>query len=120
MKQSSVQHMISLLKRKNSYLVDFKILNTEELDRIKSGDLNNLEAFYYDREILLNAMGRIDKELSHYTLDQFEDVSESSKKTILDLLKNKKQFIRFILNQDMQIHDNLNSTTSFTEESKIA
>lgn len=112
--------MIDMLKKKNFYLELFESINGEELNRIKQGDLNNLESFYYDREILLNAMDKIDKQLNQYKLEQFDDVSENSKRKIISLLKNKKQFIYTILKQDMQIHDTLSASTSLQKEEKIA
>ncbi|MDE0151914.1 MAG: hypothetical protein OXK80_05410 [Bdellovibrionales bacterium] len=120
MENTQIQHMIDMLKKKNFYLELFESINGEELNRIKKGDLNNLESFYYDREILLNAMDKIDKQLNQYKLEQFDDVSENSKRKIVSLLKNKKQFIYTILKQDMQIHDTLNASISLHKEEKIA
>jgi len=120
MENKQMQHMINILKKKNFYLELFKSINSEELNRIQKGDLSNLESFYYDREILLNAMDKIDKQLSQYKLEQLDDVSENSKRKIISLLKNKKQFIYTILNQDVQIHDTLNASLSLHKEEKIA
>ena len=120
MENTQIQHMIDILKKKNFYLELFESINTEELHRIQQGELNNLESFYYDREILLNAMDKIDKQLNQYKLEQFDDVSENSKRKIINLLKNKKQFIHTILKQDMQIHDALNASLSLHKEEKIA
>ncbi len=120
MESTQIQYMIDMLKKKNFYLELFESINGEELNRIKTGDFSNLESFYYDREILLNAMDKIDKKLSQYKLEQFDDVSENSKRKVINLLKNKKQFIHTILNQDMQIHDTLNTSISLHKEEKIA
>lgn len=120
MENTQVQHMIDMIKKKNFYLELFESINSEELHRIQQGDLSNIESFYYDREILLNAMDKIDKKLNQYKLEQFDDVSESSKRKIISLLKNKKQFICTILNQDMQIHDTLNASLAVQKEEKIA
>ena len=120
MESTQIQHMIDILKKKNFYLELFESINSEELNRIQQGDLSNLESFYYDREILLNAMDKIDQKLSQYKLEQFDDVSETSKRKIISLLKNKKQFICTILNQDMQMHDTLNTSLSLHKEEKIA
>lgn len=120
MENTQVQYMIDLLKKKNFYLELFESINGEELNRIQQGDLNNIESFYYDREILLNAMDKIDKKLSQYKLEQFDDVNENSKRKIISLLKNKKQFIYAILSQDMQIHSTLNASLSPQKEEKIA
>ena len=120
MENTQVQHMIDKLKKKNFYLELFESINSEELNRIQKGDLENLESFYYDREILLNAMDKIDKQLCQYKLEQLDDVNENSKRKIISLLKNKKQFIYTILKQDMQIHDTLNTSLSLHKEEKIA
>ena len=122
MEQVSVQQMIDLLDKKVSYLMDFHNLNSEEIHRIQQGNFSNLEAFYYDREILLNAIDRIDSELKGYgSIDQFKDVCSFSKKKVLDLLKSKKQFIHNIVDQDMKIHEKLNTANcEFAEKAKIA
>ena len=121
MKHESIKHMIELLSQKNSYLIEFQKLNNEELVRIKNSEYQNLEAFYYDRELLLNAIGRIDEELKQYKVEDFTDVSEESKRKVIYLLKNKRQFLMYILNQDMQIHEQLGDRQSLdTEEDKIA
>ena len=110
--------MIELLSKKNSYLIEFQKLNKEELSRIEMSNFQNLEAFYLDREILLNAVDRIDRELGDYKLEDFMDISEDSKKKIIYLLKNKRQFLLRILNQDMHIHEQLERP--IIEENKIA
>ena len=120
MKNTSIQHMIELLRKKNSYLMEFQKLNKEEFGRIKMSNFQNLEAFYYDREILLNAVDRIDQELSRYKIEDFVDVSEKSKKKIIYLLKNKREFLLHILNQDMQIHEQLEGHQPSVKENKIA
>ncbi len=121
MKNASVTYMIELLSKKNSYLIEFQKLNKEELGRLKNSNFQNLEDFYYDREILLNAISRIDQELSHYKVEDFKDVSEESKRKIIYLLRNKRQFLVYILNQDMQIHEQLgDQMSSGVEENKIA
>ena len=120
MEQESIQQMVHLLERKNSYLDDFQKLNKEELNRLQQGDFNNLEAFYYDRELLLNGMDRIDSELRQYSIDQFQDVCEKSKQIILTLLRAKKKSILNIVSQDMKIHDELNASAEAFEKEKIA
>ena len=118
MQQKSTKAMIFLLEKKNSYLEEFKTLNEEEMARIQNEDFSNLESFYYDREILLNAMDRIDKQLKDHGLDQCADADQPSKAKIVLLLKNKKDSLRTILDQDMKIHEQLN--LSFTVIEKIA
>ena len=118
MQQKSIKAMIFLLEKKNSYLDEFKTLNEEEMARIQNEDFSNLESFYYDREILLNAMDRIDKQLKDHSLDQCADADQPSKQKIVLLLRNKKNSLRTILDQDMKIHEQLN--LSFTVMEKIA
>ena len=121
MKNASIKHMIELLGQKNSYLIEFQKLNKEELVRIKNGEYQNLEAFYYDRELLLNAIDKVDEKLGHYKVEDFTDVSEESKRKVIYLLRNKRQFLMHILNQDMQIHEQLGDHSSLeTKEDKIA
>lgn len=120
MENASIQQMIDLLDKKNSYLLDFQNLNNEEICRIQKGNFTNLEAFYYDREILLNAIDRVDHQLKKYRIDQFVDVCENSKKKVLDLLRVKKKFIHHILDQDMQIYAGLNVSAVNIEKTRIA
>ena len=116
----SVKQMIDLLNKKNSYLVDFQKINNEELTRMHQDNFSNLEAFYYSRELILNAMDKIDQTLGKCKLDQLDDVCELSKQQVLELLKKKKQFIHLIVDQDMKIHEILNASVSSLGKAKIA
>ncbi len=110
MKKANIREMVLLLQKKLGYLQDFQNLNQEEWERINQGDISNLEAFYYDRELLLNAMDRIDKRLRGYNVDQCDGVNEESKGKVLSLLQKKRKAIYNILNQDMKIHGILSSS----------
>ena len=118
MKKANVKEMILLLQKKIAYLQDFQNLNREEWTRINQGNLENIEDFYYDRELLLNAMERIDKKLQHYKVDQCEGVTQKSKNKIIFLLQKKRKAIHHIVNQDMKIHDHLHLV--FAEKNKSA
>lgn len=120
MKKVHVKEMVLLLKKKVRYLREFQSLNQEEWMRINQGQLNNIEAFYYDRELLLNAMDRVDKKLKNYNIDQCEDVGVKEKQKIISLLKEKRQAIHNILNQDMKMHNLLYSSFYLTEKDKSA
>ena len=118
MKKANVKEMILLLQKKIAYLQDFQNLNREEWTRINQGNLENIEDFYYDREILLNAIERIDKQLQHYKIDQCEGVDKKSKNKIIFLLQKKRKAIHHIVGQDMKIHDCLHLV--FAEKNKSA
>ena len=111
MELASIKRVIDLLGRKNGYLVDFQTLNSEELARIEQGNFANLEAFYYDRELLLNAMEKLDHKLREYSVDELGSTQSPFKEKILELLKNKRKFIHNILDQDMAIHDSLSASS---------
>lgn len=110
MKEISVHEMISLLERKSKYLSEFKSLNEEELERIAKGNFDNLEAFYFDREILLNAISRLDKSLKDCDWDQMSDICKESKNRVLELIVEKKKLINMILEQDIKMYEVLNSS----------
>lgn len=120
MKDMSIHEVIDLLDRKNKYLSDFRKINTEELVRIQKGNLNNLETFYFDREVLLNAIDRLDQSMQGCKLDQLEDVCDTSRKKVLDLLTEKKKLINGIISQDLDIHSRLESQATTSKKEQAA
>ena len=119
MEYLNIFDMIQLLKQQISYLKDFQQINQEEEKRIYQGDTTNLEAFYYDRELLLNAVDKINKKLKIQSIDQYVGVGNIQKDTVRELLKEKRKILHDILNQDMEIHSRINSYIS-DQKTKIA
>ena len=58
-----VRSLFEMLEQKNSYLLEFHKINTEEMDRLAEGCADHLEDFYYSRELLLNAIDKLDKRI---------------------------------------------------------
>lgn len=119
MEPAHIFEMIQLLKKQVSYLKDFQKINLEEGKRIYQGNLTNLEAFYYDRELLLNAVERIDQKLKTKNIDHYEGVGNKEKSIVVQLLKEKRKSICEILNQDIEIHSLLSSNLAI-DKTKIA
>jgi len=97
--------VIDLLKQKNNYLSQFEKMNVFECRRLQSGDYSHIEQFYYSRQIILDAIENIDNSLKTYRVQK---VSEENKKTILNLLNEKRKITLSILRQDIIIHSYLN------------
>ena len=99
-----VQSLFDLLEKKNSYLLEFHKINTEEMDRLAEGRADNLETFYYSREILLNAIDKLDKRIQERD-DGNEDqsVGAPEKKKLKEILNLKNNMVLSILDQDLTI-----------------
>lgn len=109
--------VIDLLKQKNNYLAQFKRIGDFESHRLQSGDYSYIEQFYYSRQIILDAIESIDKNLKQYTAQK---TSEEDKKTIMALLKKQKEITLAILQKDLLIHSYLNDLQYDVVESQIA
>ena len=95
--------LFTALEQKNSYLLELHKINMEELDRLAEGCLDNLENFYYSREILLDAIKKLDKKLSKQNWDQSLKVDKKEKKKLIDIFQFKKKMVMSILDQDLAI-----------------
>ena len=107
-----VLSLFKILEQKNSYLLEFHKLNQEELKKLCKGHLNNLETFYYSREIILNAIERLDKKLHHHQETSITLHSEEKRK-LEEMLKLKKDMVLSILDQDftiLSLFDKFNET----------
>ena len=95
--------LFDLLEKKNSYLLEFHKINTEELKRFSEGCFDRLEDFYYSREILLNAIHKLDDSLSQKPIGQIKEIQKSEKKKLTDILNLKRKMVMSILDQDLKI-----------------
>ena len=97
--------IITLLKERNKFLAKFSALNIAEMQRVSTGDFNNIDDFYTTREGLLEVIkqveGMIEKRLAF--LGDFSNVSLSIKKLVSGLLKERDELVGQILNQDLEI-----------------
>ena len=95
--------LFDLLEKKNSYLLEFHKINTQELKRFAKGCFDHLEDFYYSRELLLNAIHKLDDKLSQNPIREIRGIQKSEKKKLTDILNLKRKMIMSILDQDLTI-----------------
>lgn len=103
MEREDIFSLFETLEKKNSYLLEFHKINMEELSRLAKGSLGNLENFYYSREILLNAISRLDNKISLDDLNEDVEIQPKEKKKLLDILNLKRKMVMSILDQDLTI-----------------
>ena len=107
--------LFDLLEKKNSYLLEFHKINTEELKRLAKGCFDHLEDFYYSRELLLNAIHKLDDKISQNPIGNIK-VQKSEKKKLTDILNLKRKMVMSILDQDLTI---LSLVSQLKEKSRI-
>lgn len=95
--------LIEILDKKNNYLLEFHKINLEEMGRLNHGFIDNLENFYYSREILLNAIDKIDNEISSQQSVSKCTVNRDQKQKLEKVLDFKKDMVLSILDQDLTI-----------------
>lgn len=95
--------LFEILDRKNSYLLEFHKINMDELKRLAEGHTDNLENFYYSRELLLNAIYKLDDQISKDYETKALRVSARDKKKLINTLNFKKKMVMSILDQDLTI-----------------
>ena len=94
--------LFNLLEQKNSYLLEYHKLNIDELCKLAEGRMDHLEDFYYSRELLLNAISKLDVKISKNKIEGLE-VNKSQKKKLVDILNLKRKMVMSILDQDLAI-----------------
>ena len=94
--------LFGLLEKKNSYLLEFHKLNMDELNFLGNGRIDHLEDFYYSRELLLNAIAKLDVQISEDKIENVE-VNKIQKKKLVDILSLKRKMVMSILDQDLAI-----------------
>ena len=92
--------LLELLEQKNSCLLEFHKINMDELSRLSEGRTDNLENFYYSRELLLNAINKLDCSVSEAPA---RNIDPAQKKRLTDILNLKKNIVISILDQDLAI-----------------
>ena len=100
--QPEAVSLFQLLEQKNSYLLEFHKINMDELKRLAEGSLNNLENFYYSREILLNAINKLDHKIFKNNMESLK-INKQGKKKLIDILNLKRKMVLSILDQDLAI-----------------
>jgi len=103
MNQQEVYSLFEALEKKNSYLLEFHKINMNELDRLAEGSMDNLENFYYSRELLLSAINKLDDTISQNNLDKNLKISKNQKQKLMEILNLKRKMVLSILDQDLTI-----------------
>lgn len=99
-----MSQVLSLLEEKNKHLAKFYQMNEIEMTRIADGNFDELENFYRNRDGILDLVRTIDtltEVASQQTQDQ--DIDEKQRVQVLDLLNQKNELVRQILEQDLKI-----------------
>lgn len=111
--EEEVQFLFNLLEEKNSYLLEFHKINNNEIERLIKGHQDNLENFYYSRELLLNAIDKLDKQIAKEEQNACFEAQQEEKRKLKEILLLKRNMVLSILDQDLTIIslvDRLNKT----------
>ncbi len=100
-----MQRIISLLREKNNYLERFYEVNEMELTNFANRNFDGLESFYATRDSLLELIRDIDDRIDRENRDANDQYSPSTNEKIeIELmLKEKNQWVKAILAQDLHI-----------------
>lgn len=101
--EEEVQSLFNLLEEKNSYLLEFHKINNNEIERLIKGHQDNLENFYYSRELLLNAIDRLDSQIAKEEKNACFEAQKEEKKKLKEILHLKRNMVLSILDQDLTI-----------------
>lgn len=100
-----MQRIIKLLKDKNTYLERFYEINESELTNFSNRNFDGLESFYQTRDSILELIRDIDDRIDTENRGPHDsqDLSQMNKTEIELLLKEKAQWVKAILAQDLHI-----------------
>ncbi len=100
-----MQRTIMLLKEKNTYLERFYEINESELSNFANRNFDGLEGFYQTRDSLLELIRDIDGliDVENRGPNDHLEPSRATKTEIELLLKEKTQWVKAILAQDLHI-----------------
>ena len=101
--EEEVQSLFNLLEEKNSYLLEFHKINNNEIERLIKGHQDNLENFYYSRELLLNAIDKLDKQIAKEEKNACFEAQQEEKRKLKEILLLKRNMVLSILDQDLTI-----------------
>jgi hypothetical protein len=105
-----MNRMLELINQKNHYLEQFYALNEKEIESFKVGVFENLDYFYQTRDGILKNISYIEEQIQS-CLSILEDEKNTSKvaneekyrQEILVALAAKDEYVKRILEQDLQI-----------------
>ena len=95
--------VINLLQSKNHYLEKFYSLNEDALQRFRASDFEELDEFYSRREKLLEIIRYVDLRIDQEQALVSGAVTEESKLELKKSLHIKDEFVRRILEQDLEV-----------------
>ena len=95
--------IIHLLSERNRYLSQFSVINKVQIERLKTGNFEQLSEFYMTREHILAVVEKIELLISQKLERSNADVSEDNKSSVEGLLQAKDRIIKEILDQDLEI-----------------
>ncbi len=107
--------LIQFLNEKNHFLEKFCSLNEKQIALLESGQFDEIEKFYNQREDLLKILKYVDSEIhkahmSHKDLNIKFD--EDQRSEIRDSLRIKEMYVRKILDQDLIVLGLIDSAKS--------
>lgn len=98
--------LIQFLNEKNHFLEKFYALNEKQISLLESGQIDEIEKFYNQREDLLKILKYIDAEIynAHTTHKEMKQAyAEEEKTEIRSSLRTKEIYVRKIVDQDLII-----------------
>jgi hypothetical protein len=98
--------LIQFLNEKNHFLEKFYSLNEKQIALLESGQFDEIEKFYNQREDLLKILKYIDSETHQAHMDHKEmtgTFNEAQKSEIREALRVKEMYVRKILEQDLVV-----------------
>lgn len=98
-----MERVIALLKEKNFYLEKFFVVNEHELINFGAGDFENVEAFYQARDKILDLVRCIDGLIEEENARTHSPVTNDQRKEAEALLKQKDDWVKSIVAQDLQL-----------------
>ncbi len=102
--QLNLSRTVDLLRQKNHCLEKYYWINETEMVKMKVGDFDSIEEFYFARNRILEAINLLDDELAKLTQQQSHAVpSLGTAAEVEAILQAKDELVRSILDQDMQI-----------------
>ncbi len=96
--------LIQFLNEKNHFLEKFCSLNEKQISLLESGQFDEIEKFYNQREDLLKILKYIDAEIYKAHMSQKDEAtgfSENQKQEIREALRTKEIYVKKILDQDL-------------------
>ena len=99
-----MMRLIQFLNEKNHFLEKFFSLNEKQIALLESGQFDEIEKFYNQREDLLKILKYIDTEIHTAHMNHKEmsgTFSEAQKSEIREALRTKEVYVRKILEQDL-------------------